>query len=350
MVNTYWPVATPRRVGDAGPFLDHLAKLLPDRHDRDVLLAYMAACVQYKGVKFQWAPLVQGVEGNGKSLLTRCVAFAIGERYTHFPKASQIAEKFNGWMAGRIFIGVEDVYVPESQREVLEELKPMITNDKLEIERKGVDQVTMRVCCNFILNCNDKGAMRKSRNDRRLALFYTAQQEKEHLARDGMTDGYFQRLYAWLRAGGYEIVNELLHTHVIPDEYNPAHGHIAPITSSTDEALAHGLGHVEQEILEAIERDEPGFRGGWVSSMAVDKLLERTGRARSIAQNKRRDLMLNLGFDYHPALTKGRVNSTVLPDGGKPRLFVLRDSPLREILTPFDVAAAYASAQQAPVG
>lgn len=350
MVNTYWPVATPRRVGDAKPFLDHLAKLLPDRHDRDVLLAYMSACVQHKGVKFQWAPLVQGVEGNGKSLLTRCVAFAIGERYTHFPKASQIAEKFNGWMAGRIFIGVEDVYVPESQREVLEELKPMITNDKLEIERKGVDQVTMRVCCNFILTCNDKGAMRKSRNDRRLALFYTAQQEKEHLARDGMTDGYFQRLYAWLRAGGYEIVNELLHTHAIPDEYNPAHGHIAPITSSTDEALAHGLGHVEQEILEAIERDEPGFRGGWVSSMAVDKLLERTGRARSIAQNKRRDLMLNLGFDYHPALTKGRVNSTVLPDGGKPRLFVLRDSPLREILTPFDVAAAYASAQQAPVG
>jgi hypothetical protein len=350
LVNTYWPVATPRRAGDAKPFMDHLTRLLPVARDRDILLAYMAACVQHKGVKFQWAPLIQGVEGNGKSLLTRCVAFAIGERYTHFPKASQIAEKFNGWMQGRIFIGVEDVYVPESQREVLEELKPMITNERIEIERKGVDQATMGVCCNFILNCNDKGAMRKSRNDRRLALFYTAQQEKEHLGRDSMTDGYFQRLYAWLRSGGYEIVNELLHTHVIPDEFNPAHGHIAPITSSTDEALTHGLGHVEQEILEAIERDEPGFRGGWVSSMAVDKLLERAGRSRSIPQNKRRDLLLNIGYDWHPALNRGRVNSTVLPDGGKPRLFVLRNSSLREILTPADVASAYAIAQQAPVG
>jgi hypothetical protein len=84
--------------------------------------------------------------------------------------------------------------------------------------------------------------------------------------------------------------------------------------------------------------------------MAVDKLLERAGRSRSIPQNKRRDLLLNIGYDWHPALTRGRVNSTVLPDGGKPRLFVLRGSPLREILVPADVASAYAIAQQAPVG
>lgn len=345
-VNIYYPVHTKRQAGDATPFLNHLAKVLPDERDRAILLAYMAACVQHKGVKFQWAPLLQGVEGNGKTLFTRCVAFAIGDKYSHFPKASQIAKHFNGWMHGRIFIGVEDVYVPYSQQDVLEELKPMITGDRIEIERKGVDQVTLEVCCNFIMNCNDKAALRKTKNDRRLGVFYTAQQQKEDLVRDGMDGMYFPNLYNWLRADGYAIVNELLSTYPIPPEFNPANGHIAPITSSTSEAITHGLGRVEQEILEAIEREETGFRGGWVSSMALEKLLERLGAARAIPPNKRRDLMNSLGYDYHPHLHNGRVNNSVLPDGGKPRLFVGKhNEQLRSILNPADVARSYSIAQ-----
>ena len=71
LVNTYIPVDTRRVRGDAGPFLRHLNKVLSDPGDQQNLLSYMAACVQMKGIKFQWAPLIQGVEGNGKSLFTR---------------------------------------------------------------------------------------------------------------------------------------------------------------------------------------------------------------------------------------------------------------------------------------
>ncbi len=344
-VNTYWPIKTPKREGDAGPFLAHLAKVLPDVRDQQILMSYMAACVQHQGVKFQWAPLLQGVEGNGKTLFTRCVAFAIGDKYVHFPKASQIAKQFNGWMYGKIFIGVEDIYVPDSQREILEELKPMITGDRMEIESKGVDQITQWVCCNFMLNSNHKDGIRKTRNDRRFAPFYCAQQQNEDLARDGMTNGYFPKLYDWLRAGGYEIVNNLLRTYQIPDEFNPSLGHIAPLTSSTTEAITYGLGRAEQEIVEAIEREERGFKGGWISSMHVDLLLDRIGMAGRIPPNKRRDLLQNIGYDYHPSLLNGRVNNTVLPDGGKPRLFVAKDSPHLAITSPVEIARAYAIAQ-----
>lgn len=345
-VNIYWPVETPRLQGDLTPFMTHLRKLLPNERDQVILLSYMAACVQHKGRKFQWAPLIQGVEGNGKTLFTRCVAFAIGQRYTHWPKASQVAKNFNAWMYGMLFIGVEDVYVPNSQEDILEELKPMITNDRLEIEKKGVDQITLGVCCNFMMNCNNKAALRKTANDRRLGPFYTAQQSKEDLERDGMRGEYFPKLYDWLNNGGYEIVNEFLHTYKIPDEFNPAHGHIAPITSSTDEAISHGLGRAEQEIREAIEMELSGFRGGWVSSMALDKLLEEKNLANRIPPNKRRDLMINLGYDWHPSLQQGRVNNSILPDSGKPRLFIRKsDVTLRAITTPVEVAKAYTQAQ-----
>ena len=82
-VNTYWPVEVKRKVGDASRIMDHICRVLPDEHERMVLLYFMAACVQHQGKKFQWAPLVQGVEGNGKTLFSRYVANAISKKYVH---------------------------------------------------------------------------------------------------------------------------------------------------------------------------------------------------------------------------------------------------------------------------
>lgn len=347
VANKYWPVDVPRKVGDAAPFTDHMARVLPVLNDRKILLYYMAACVQHKGVKFQWAPLLQGVEGNGKSLFTRCVAQAIGQRYVHLPRTDEIAEKFNAWLFDNIFIGVEDVYVPEAKHDLLEILKPMITGERLAKRDMGVSQTTSDSCANFMFNCNSKDALRKSRNDRRLAIFYTAQQNKADLARDGMTGDYFAKLYRWLKhEDGYAIVSELLHTLPIPDEYNPATGsQRAPDTSSTEEAIREGIGLVEQEIQEAVEQGAPGFAGGWISTTALDRLLEKLRRQAAVPPKRRGKLLEDMGYTKHPGLLDGRVNNIVMPDGNKPRLYVRKDSPLALITEPNKIAHAYTQAQ-----
>jgi hypothetical protein len=40
------------------------------------------------------------VEGNGKTFFSKCVARAVGERYSHWPKAKEIDNKFNKWLVG----------------------------------------------------------------------------------------------------------------------------------------------------------------------------------------------------------------------------------------------------------
>lgn len=346
MINNYVPVPVRRIRGDASPFLNHLRRLLPDDRDRAILLAYMAACVQHIGVKFQWCPLIQGVEGNGKTLLSRCVAEAVGMAHTATPKATEISAKFNGWVADVVFAYVEDIYIPEQRREVIEALKPLITNDWQPIEKKGVDVMTAYVVLNFMLNSNHRDAIRKTRNDRRFSVFYTAQQESEDLRRDGMDGDYFPKLYAWLRADGYAIVSDYLASYAIPNELNPATDcHRAPTTTSTESALAEGLGAVEQEIGEAIEQGRVGFAGGWVSSMALENLMKDMRAARAIPPNKRRDLMRQLGYDWHPALNNGRVNTTVQPDNGKPKLFVRDGHIHRNLTSAAEVARHYTEAQ-----
>lgn len=343
--NTWWPVDVPRKVGDPAPFLRHLAKVLPNERDRTILLSYMAACVQHVGTKFQWAPLVQGVEGNGKTLFTRCVAEAVGRRYTHWPKASQLATPFNAWLLGNVFFGVEDIFIPGDKGEIFEELKPMITGDQLEIQGKGVDQTSADVCGNFIFNSNHKDGVRKTAHDRRLCVMYSAQQEASHLERDGMSGRYFPELYDWLRADGYAIVSELLHTYAIPDEFNPAGAcQRAPITTSTDAAIDAGRGSVEQEVQEAIDQGLPGFAGGWVSSMMLKTLLSDLRATQKIPINKRDELMASLGYVVHPGLPGGRVYNPVLPDAGRPRLYILSGHP-SAALTGAAVAHAYSTAQ-----
>ena len=346
-VNIYEPVETRRVVGDATPFWTHLFKVLPDERDRNIFMAYMAACVQHKGVKFQWAPLLQGVEGNGKTLFTRCVAEALGRRYVHWPKASKLSKEFNAWMVGKLLYGVEDIYTPHGKVEVIEELKPMITGgDGLEIEGKGVDQVSFDICGNFMFNSNHKDAVRKTRNDRRFCILYSPQQHHADLHAWGMDGDYFPKLYEWLRADGYAIVAEILHTYPIPDEFNPAKDcHRAPTTSSTEEAIGSTQGGIEQQIIESVQQGVPGFNGGWISSMALARLLDDLKQGQRITLNKRKDMLRALGYELHRALPDGRVNNAVQPDGRKTQLFIKIGHPDGHLTVPADVAKAYTAAQ-----
>ncbi len=325
-VNTYWPIPVDCRRGNPKPFIDHMVKLFPDDRDRDIILAYMAAIVQHRGVKFQWAPLIQGARGNGKTLLSRCVIEAIGRKHCHIPMTSEITDKFNDWRENKIFIAVEDIYIPSERRELVELLKPMITLDWAEIQGKGQDKRARRVCDNYILNSNHKDAITTYRGDRGLCVFYTAQQDLDDLAQAGMLGGeYFPKLYSWLRREGYAVVTDYLQHYKIPDELNPTRGaDRAPLTTSTAEAIRESQGTLEQEIDAACLCDQPGFRNGWISTHMLDALIRSLGQGAKIARNKRRKILLDMGYVSHPGVERGQAVTAVQPDGSKPVLYVKR--------------------------
>ncbi len=327
LINSYVPSIIVRKAGDVSPFLTHLYKLLPNGNDAQILLSYFAACVQYAGEKFQWWPLIQGVEGNGKTTLSYMLEYAIGDRYTHWPKAAELGSKFNSAFYGKLLICCEDVYISESRGSLWEALKPMITGAKLEIEGKGVDKVTREVCFNGVMNTNHKNAIRKTKNDRRIGPFFCAQQNEADLERDGMGMRYMQRLRDWRMGEGKHIVADYLHNFQIPDEWNPAKDCIrCPKTSATEEAINAGLGLAEQEVIEAIAQGVAGFRGGWISSTALDRLLATIGKGASIPRNKRREMLETLGYAPHEGLPEGRlpINDT---DGTRPFLYVRSTTP-----------------------
>jgi len=356
LVNTYLPISTGRVPGDPTPFVRHMTKLLPNDRDRDILMHYLASVVRNPGLKAQWWPLIQGAEGNGKSLLNRLMQFCVGQRYSHLVNPEAMAKtgnQFNAWIERNLFVGIEEIYV-NNRRDFLETFKTTVTDDRIAVEGKGSNQDTGDNRVNGLLFTNHRDAIPVTVDSRRYCIFYTAQQSAADIERDGMGGNYFPDLYDWFYGRrryaefgsmyGAAVINEYLRSYALTAELDPAQLCVrAPFTSSTAAALRLSMGRAEQEIIEAIEEGRPGFAGGWVSSIMVDRLLDQIRAA--VPRTKRREMLQALGYDYHPGLNDGRVHNPVAPDNGKPRLYVLRGHLSTNLTDVAAICKAYTVAQ-----
>lgn len=328
LLNCYVPVPIRRVAGDPTPFLVQLEKMIPDEHDRDILLHWMASHCQNVGSKFGWWPVIQGTQGNGKTMIIKVLSYCTGNRYTHIvnPQAMiKTSNQFNAWILFKRLIAIEEVKT-DDKRDLNEMLKPLVTNDDTNVEGKGTAQATGENRANGVIVGNHKDGLPIDDKERRWAIFYTAQQNQSDLARDGMSGDYFPKLWAWLRKDGYAIVYDYLMRFPLRPELDPAQlCTLAPYTSSTEQALAISLGFMEQEILEAIDEGQAGFVGGMVSSKAVSALAARLRR--TIPSRKMRGIMQSLGYDWHPKLPDGRCTTPAQGAyGGKIRLYIHRDN------------------------
>jgi hypothetical protein len=313
--------------GDASLYFEHIKKVFPNGDDALIYISFVAACVQYMGHKSAWALFVQGAPGNGKSFLTKVITYCLGEEYVSSPGAASLDSNFNGYLYRKLMICVEEIMTTEGKASTWEKLKTMITDPRQQIEQKGVDQVTREVCFNMIFNSNHKDGLRKTGDDRRICPLFCAQQSADDITRDGMDAAYFIRLWTWFNTGGNAIILHALRTFQIPEQYDFTKLAIrAPKTTATDEAITAGLGSAEQDILEAVSAGRPGFRGGWISAGALHILLCEVNKAKFLARNKRRDMLISLGYIPHPKLPDGRLNLP-LTDGTKPTLYLKRDNP-----------------------
>jgi hypothetical protein len=315
--------------GDPSRFVEHVRKLLPNGDDALILICYMAACVQYRGVKAKWAPFIQGLPGNGKSLLgEKVMKHALGHNYVIKARSKSLDSQFNAAFYGSLLVLVDDVKV---KGDVFEALKPMVTDETMQIEAKKVNAVTREVCFNFIFTANPKDGLKKTADDRRICPLFCAQQEPGDLDRDGLTKPYFKALFDWLdHEDGLAIVTHYLQHFEIDPRYNFAGDCIrAPDTTSTEEAVQVGHGAARQRMQELIDADDTdGLKGGWVNWTTFKRLLDADAEGRYMSPGARRDLLTQMGYVRHPGLNPGtRSEGQVpnkLPDGSKPYLWIKR--------------------------
>ncbi|GEM_PF-5074604 len=270
-VNTYLPCPGARKAGDVKPFLNHIEKLLPVEADREILLNWMAYKVQHPGECMRWAPVLVGAPGNGKTTVADVMQYAIGYKYASVVQSSDVDNKFNAWAYEKCLAVINDFKVGD-KRDVMEVLKPMITDKRIPVQKKGTDTVTSSNHLGFIITSNHRDAVVKTSDDRRYAVFFTAQNNESDILRDGMDKAYFTGLVDWLDGDGYAIVAEYL-----SQRHVASHPNRAPETSSMAEAICESMTPVQATIMEAVEDGRPGFRNNIIVATAAKWALECNG-------------------------------------------------------------------------
>lgn len=294
-LNTYIPAVVKSRPGDVSPWLNHVARVLPFESDRKIFFDYIAHCVKYPGYKIPWAVMLQSAEGIGKTVFFEVMQHALGDMYVYSPKAPELVKSgstFNAWQRGKLLIVVNEIKIDE-RRELIEILKPMITDNRVEIQSKGVDQDMEDNPANWLFFSNYKDAIPISANGRRYAVFYSALQSKNDIFANGMDEQYFNRLWNWLRnEGGLEFVTHWLKNYPIEKGAIPVR---APETSSHDEALRISRSPLEIVISECIADGVAGFRNGFVSTLAVVAKARGAG-IRNVNTRTAQSCLENMGY------------------------------------------------------
>ena len=114
--------------------------------------------------------LISETRGLGKSLLIQMLAKLYGEDMcTQLDKLEQLTGRFGGAWAGKMLVGVHEVYDGKTGRfSAMDAIKGLLTDPRNSLERKGVDPVMVENHARFIFATNRRDGLPIDAAERRV--------------------------------------------------------------------------------------------------------------------------------------------------------------------------------------
>ncbi|KAL8001195.1 hypothetical protein Plhal703r1_c19g0085781 [Plasmopara halstedii] len=148
-------------------WLGHIKHVLSDGND-SFFVKYFAHLIHKPHVKTKMVPLIKGTQGCGNNS-----AFDIFHRFVIGPQSSlvcpsmeRITARFNSIRQSKLSIVLDEAF-DSNNRSMNNQMKSYITDDRTQIERKGLETIEVNDYANFvILTNNDFGSIIEA-NDRR---------------------------------------------------------------------------------------------------------------------------------------------------------------------------------------
>jgi len=148
---------------------NHLQWLLGEEHG-GMLLKFLAYIVQNPGERVRWAFLMKGPEGCGKTTIVNdLMSGVLGKSNVDvLDNSTLMYTQFNEWADSRQLCIVEEVYVEgRAKWDVMNILKPAITNEVLSIHPKGRPKYNADNVTSYIMSTNHADALPLAAGDRR---------------------------------------------------------------------------------------------------------------------------------------------------------------------------------------
>ena len=207
-------------------FLAHIKNTFSDEREQTILLDWMAHVYVNAGQRVNWAMLIWGVEGNGKTIFFNILQCLIGRLNTKDISPSAINSQYNDWAAGGIVGCVEEIRIAGSNKwQILDSMKPAISNDTLAIHPKGKAMFANAPNhCSYMMTTNHSDAVPMSQNDRRFCVLFSRQEDKEALFNqhggEAGTGAYFKKLFGLVIKKRSDAIARFLLDYKISDDFD----------------------------------------------------------------------------------------------------------------------------------
>ena len=235
-------------------FLAHVENTIGEPREREILLDFMSYVYRHPGQRVRWGLLLWGIEGNGKTYFWKIMQLLLGRNAT-LVNTSMIERPFTDWAVGARLIGIEEVRISGTSKwKILDQLKPMISNDTIAVEPKGLSRYHAPNFASYLLTTNHHDAVPVTDNDRRYCIIFTRQRDQDDLFEQHggveATGRYFTKLFAETERRA-DAIGRFLLDRPISSEFEP-NGR-APITAGLAEMRGANVSDDKQIIDDALE-------------------------------------------------------------------------------------------------
>lgn len=256
-VNTFahdsLPIMADDYTDDGSDYIDmveaHIEMICGSKKNAKILTQWLAHQVQYPGAKILWSPLIQSVEGVGKSFFSHLLRCGLGVRNVGVVSPAQLVSNFNDWATNVCVNVLEELKIAGRNRyEALNAVKPLITDDFIQVNPKGINAYMTPNFVNYIAFTNSTDALPLISSDRRWWVVHCPLQ---HFKDVPDYKNYFPKLFAGVQNHADEVCLWLW-DYPITDEF--INMKQAPMTTAkalmvaTEEASFEGLAEVKSVI------------------------------------------------------------------------------------------------------
>ncbi|ATW62290.1 primase [Pseudomonas phage Psp6] len=268
----------------------------------------MAYNVQNPGVKVRWAPILKGVPGDGKSIMSSVLAAAMGERNVSSvgPAVVMNSGGFTDWAHGACVICMEELKMDGKNRYVIANaFKDNVTNSRVTINRKGKGLLPIINISNFVAFTNFVDAVPLEDTDRRWFVIFSpyAHIIDCAVANNVLTvkdlQAKFDQVFDLCQRHPGQVRKWLLEM-AIPAWFDP-NGH-APDTPEKHQMRSSGEDEAHALARQVIATGAYGVSDGVLSSACLTKAMKLVCMSEGVDMPKTstlNKLLSDLGYTYH---------------------------------------------------
>jgi hypothetical protein len=175
-LNLWGPIPCQGEEGPCDEVLDFIREVIADgdKAKADYLVQWIAHLVQRPEVKSSVVPVIIGLQGSGKGLLTEGFLGAIfGPYYYLIDSTDRILSRFNADQTRR-FLTVLDESTWGRNHTVANKLKQLTGSAMMQVEEKFGDTYNIENFSRYIITSNDLDCVRIDEGNRRYLVFETA--------------------------------------------------------------------------------------------------------------------------------------------------------------------------------